>query len=350
MVDGPDQWVVTHEIDPAKTTVLGRNDDCDLPLKGLGVSGRHAEIRNDGKRWLIRDLDSRNGTFVNSNKINTEQALRDGDTIAIKPFSLTWKDATALRPDMTLSGVSVDELLARRRRDSEKAMSTTALSGGMTGMLPRAGMKLPISASKLPTDGAIAQAETRVQNAERERDAQKALVARLTLKIELLSLAMFATNEAACYQEMLEACAKALKAEVGFLMLINPETKKWEVRAQTRNFEDLADDPAAQRGTAISLTLVTAAVKAKKTLLTSDIVQYGQQASASMVLNAIQTGIAAPILEGGEVVGCLYFDCREDPDRAFGPDGALDATTMAEAFGEATEFFVVRQALGAGAR
>jgi hypothetical protein len=50
--------------------VLGRGADCDLVVPDLTVSRRHAEIRHGpGGGLEIRDLGSRNGTFVNGERV-----------------------------------------------------------------------------------------------------------------------------------------------------------------------------------------------------------------------------------------------------------------------------------------
>jgi tetratricopeptide (TPR) repeat protein len=48
----------------AKKLVLGRDQLCDLTLRAGGVSRQHAEIERDDGHFLLRDLDSRNGTSV----------------------------------------------------------------------------------------------------------------------------------------------------------------------------------------------------------------------------------------------------------------------------------------------
>jgi hypothetical protein len=45
------------------------------------VSGRHAEIRRASTGYLVRDLNSTNGTYVNGQRIEGEQALRPGDEV-----------------------------------------------------------------------------------------------------------------------------------------------------------------------------------------------------------------------------------------------------------------------------
>jgi type VI secretion system protein ImpL len=63
---------------------IGRQSDNDLafdPQKDASVSGYHAEISREGESYFLRDLQSRNGTFVNSRKIESPIQLEDGDLV-----------------------------------------------------------------------------------------------------------------------------------------------------------------------------------------------------------------------------------------------------------------------------
>jgi EAL domain-containing protein (putative c-di-GMP-specific phosphodiesterase class I) len=60
---------------------IGRRADLPFSLPSSSVSKEHAEIYHDGKGPRIRDLDSRNGTFVNGVRIHGEAPLKPGDLI-----------------------------------------------------------------------------------------------------------------------------------------------------------------------------------------------------------------------------------------------------------------------------
>ncbi len=61
---------------------IGRRTDNDLCLDNLGISGYHSQISTVLDDCFLEDLDSTNGTFVNS-KIVKKHALKDGDIIDI---------------------------------------------------------------------------------------------------------------------------------------------------------------------------------------------------------------------------------------------------------------------------
>ncbi len=72
-----------------ETVLLGRSRACDLSLRSPDASRRHAEIVPVASGWLVRDLDSTNGTFVNGERV-TERPLRPGDRIEIGSDAITF--------------------------------------------------------------------------------------------------------------------------------------------------------------------------------------------------------------------------------------------------------------------
>ncbi|MCL2449054.1 MAG: sigma-54-dependent Fis family transcriptional regulator, partial [Polyangiaceae bacterium] len=65
-----------------RAQVLGRDPACAQQLSGHEVSRRHAEVEIDGPVVVIRDLESRNGVYVNGRKV-TQARLSDGDVVRL---------------------------------------------------------------------------------------------------------------------------------------------------------------------------------------------------------------------------------------------------------------------------
>ena len=65
-----------------QVTTIGRDPECDVQIDSLGVSRRHATIHWTGDRFVLTDLGSFNGTFVNSERI-WQHPLKNGDAIAM---------------------------------------------------------------------------------------------------------------------------------------------------------------------------------------------------------------------------------------------------------------------------
>jgi sigma-B regulation protein RsbU (phosphoserine phosphatase) len=77
----------TIPIERAVTT-FGRRSECDVRLTGADVSRQHAELLLQDGRVLLRDCESKFGTFVNGEKI-AERELKPGDTIGLGQTSDT---------------------------------------------------------------------------------------------------------------------------------------------------------------------------------------------------------------------------------------------------------------------
>jgi predicted component of type VI protein secretion system len=83
----------------AKETTIGRWSDNDVVIADRWVSRRHARIVQRGMRYVIEDLDSKNGTFVNGQRLRIPQELEDGDRIQVAPqYQFTFVDAEATAP------------------------------------------------------------------------------------------------------------------------------------------------------------------------------------------------------------------------------------------------------------
>jgi pSer/pThr/pTyr-binding forkhead associated (FHA) protein len=61
---------------------IGRLPDNTIVIDNSAVSSRHARIAREGPQFVVEDLESTNGTFVNGDKV-TKRALRHGDTILV---------------------------------------------------------------------------------------------------------------------------------------------------------------------------------------------------------------------------------------------------------------------------
>jgi DNA-binding response OmpR family regulator len=88
------QWALDKPV-----TSIGRWDDNDVAIQDRWVSRYHAEVRRERDRYLVRDLDSKNGTLINGQRITAPTALADGDEIQVTPLiSLTFVDYGSTAP------------------------------------------------------------------------------------------------------------------------------------------------------------------------------------------------------------------------------------------------------------
>ena len=81
------------------TLSVGRNNDNDLCIDDLTVSGRHAQIVTVFGSTYVEDLGSTNGTSVNGKKVRTH-TLHNGDVLTIGHYQLLFQGESAVNPHM----------------------------------------------------------------------------------------------------------------------------------------------------------------------------------------------------------------------------------------------------------
>ena len=106
--DGDDRQVILDLAGRDRVTI-GRRDTADVPLSwDSAVSRLHAELERVGDDWLVSDDGlSRNGTFVNGERVGARRRLRDGDVIAVGGTLLAFvvpAGPTSAGPTMTAEG------------------------------------------------------------------------------------------------------------------------------------------------------------------------------------------------------------------------------------------------------
>ncbi|HEX2298225.1 MAG TPA: FHA domain-containing protein [Pseudonocardiaceae bacterium] len=71
------------------TTSAGRHPESDIFLDDVTVSRRHAEFRREGGEFVVVDVGSLNGTYVNREPVDTA-VLANGDEVQIGKFRLVF--------------------------------------------------------------------------------------------------------------------------------------------------------------------------------------------------------------------------------------------------------------------
>jgi pSer/pThr/pTyr-binding forkhead associated (FHA) protein len=77
-----------------EAVTAGRHADSDIFLDDITVSRRHAEFVRMPAGYVVRDVGSLNGTYVNKDRID-EIALHDADEVQIGKFRLVYRVARA---------------------------------------------------------------------------------------------------------------------------------------------------------------------------------------------------------------------------------------------------------------
>lgn len=71
--------------------IIGRLADCAVIVNDANVSRRHAQIHRSGSGFVISDLGSTNGTYVNGERLVADHRLADGDIVSIGAVNLRFE-------------------------------------------------------------------------------------------------------------------------------------------------------------------------------------------------------------------------------------------------------------------
>ncbi|MEO1035323.1 MAG: FHA domain-containing protein [Pseudomonadota bacterium] len=86
----------------ADKLIIGRDEQCDVPITDTSSSRQHAMLERHGERYVLRDLDSKNGTWIRNRRI-TESKLFGGTNFRIGDTLFVYK-APFRHEALTLDG------------------------------------------------------------------------------------------------------------------------------------------------------------------------------------------------------------------------------------------------------
>ncbi|MGL4513496.1 MAG: FHA domain-containing protein [Lacipirellulaceae bacterium] len=124
--------------------VIGRSSECSLRAASDAISRRHCEVLQTPDGPIARDLGSRNGTFVNDERLEGEQLLKHGDRLRVGPlefrFELDADIAKAKQPKV--SGVA--EVLSREAKKGVDGSESKGFNESVDGWLIGPGAADPV--------------------------------------------------------------------------------------------------------------------------------------------------------------------------------------------------------------
>ncbi len=134
VIDAQLEWMAAGRprvfaLDQDRSTI-GKGS-ADFVVDERAVSRLHAAIERVTGGWVIQDLGSRNGTFINGVRVLTPRALRSGDEIRFGSFVTTFRCAPVDRSVSRTAPLQGAPDLTRRERDALVALCRPILTGSM---------------------------------------------------------------------------------------------------------------------------------------------------------------------------------------------------------------------------
>ena len=71
--------------------IIGRDETCDIRIRAKTVSREHCTVEREGQDFVLRDLGSTGGTFLNGRRVDQVQ-LRNGIEVTVGPAVLKFYD------------------------------------------------------------------------------------------------------------------------------------------------------------------------------------------------------------------------------------------------------------------
>lgn len=272
----------------ASATVLGRGQFADLVIADLAVSRRHAQIEPEGIAWLLRDLESANGTRHNGKVLLAPVRLDDGDAVELGQTRL-------------------------RVRLLDRAESTSAPP---PPRLPLAVAEPPEATMmeadvRLPTPRAVYQTATpgELQAFQPGVERRQQVVSRLQFFQRMAELLAMSGTLEKQLRDALAALAEVFPRCRRLALLVRDSPHRpWRVLAQRLSAGDELDLGIAQ-------AMANAAQGANRVLVSSADADAGAAPVAAALLPRLPATVAAAVVaNGGIQVGMLYLDAPDDGD------------------------------------
>ena len=251
-------------------TSIGRSSMNDLPISDKMLSRQHARIvKDDDGGLVVEDLGSRNGTFLNGDRLATPQPLKAGDRI-------------------TLGGVTL-------KLESESTTRVRIEAGGADAL-----------------DNTILKASAELLRAQHQETDPRLPAEQLSKLIESLRVVNELTIELLrdvsvdeLMKFLMDKVFETLMPDRGVVLLRSRVTNEL-IPAVVRVAEGMSADDIR-----LSKTLVAQVVEKRNGLILMDTsTGSGVSLADSIRLSGIKSVLAAPLENEGEVVGLIYVDSQ----------------------------------------
>ncbi len=251
-------------------TTIGRSSMNDLPISDKMLSRQHARIvKDDDGGLVVEDLGSRNGTFLNGDRLSAPQPLKAGDRI-------------------TLGGVTL-------KLESESTTRVRIEAGGADAL-----------------DNTILKASAELLRAQHQETDPRLPAEQLSKLIESLRVVNELTIELLrdvsvdeLMKFLMDKVFETLMPDRGVVLLRSRLTNEL-IPAVVRVAEGMSADDIR-----LSKTLVAQVVEKRNGLILMDTsTGSGVSLADSIRLSGIKSVLAAPLENEGEVVGLIYVDSQ----------------------------------------
>lgn len=290
--NGPDLGMrYSLEIDEV---TIGRHPDCQIPVKDSGrVSRYHAKIVRQGDAYFVKDLNSRNHTYLNDEQIDdTLHPLKDGDRLRIcdMEFRFRQKDPS---------------------KETKSPSKSTASLGSLTAEDSSVSAELVDDEAPDDTSSTVLAAMDVSSGADGIVQLTSSLQARMSALMEITR----SLGKALALDEVLPKVLNSLfkiflQADRGFIVLRAEDGSLVPRWTKSRR-------PGQDETIRISRTIVRRVMDSKEAILSHDVTKDDRlDMSQSIAELRIRSMMCAPLLDSeGQPLGVLQLDTLDQRKR-----------------------------------
>lgn len=283
---------------------IGRSKDRDIVLPDHTISRKHARLSKTPDGYLLEDLGSHNGTFVNTSRI-TSHILKHNDQIKIGASMLTFLDESA----QVVAPPSIEDS-KRLVEESEDLREEDVMESGPAAE-EEDDQELLVSIKSdraAKEDGEIApkfemkESETSRINLLDLEKSNKTLYVLLQISRKLNTVPDF--DE--LLSTIMDSIFQVIDADHGFVALLGdkpdeliPKVIKYRTAAPDQSSEELR----------VSRTIVNKVVNEKMSVLTSNAMEDDRFGGAkSLFMQNIRSVMSVPLWRKDEIIGIIQVD------------------------------------------
>ncbi len=279
VLQGPDKGRTLRTTDDV--VLIGRGST-QLPLSDQTISRRHAELKLDDGAWILHDLHSANGTYVNGVRIAKPARLKHGDQI---------------RLGSTLMVYSGDE--------SVQQFSGSGIPSDLV-TLDAGSLDSSVVASVPSSDDSIVMAAPETTYAVKAWNIMR----------ELSDVIGTLLPDSQLLARVLDILYEEVDIDRGVIFVrdeetseLMPEVVRFRSRPQAEDAR-VPDSTGAEKSIIASRTIINHVVESRAGVLCSNVVADKRFQSGKSVQNiGMRSVICAPIVASDSILGIIHLDC-----------------------------------------
>jgi adenylate cyclase len=317
---------------------LGRHPDSSIQILDKIVSKEHCRILLEGDTWVLQDLDSLNGTFLNGNRVSGRHPLVHGDELSLGATRARFELEGVKSPPPELAGAPRGPAAPTPAHSSKiihepapvagpaprgRPAALVATARGVESFEPatpaRGGPGAPAPGQTLLAAG-LPQVEVNLQGREigtqiaaqeqgfrpfREVAGNPTQMAadyeRLRLSHELSREICLERDLTTLLNKILASMFRFVRADRGVIFLVG-DNGQLEPGASLRR-------DGSEAAISVSSTIMNHVMRERASVLTHDAaMDFAGSKGRSMILNRISSAIVAPLMHEEDILGVLWLD------------------------------------------